>query len=136
MLTPFNSRRIVNLSATKLRKFNCKFLLSGNEHNISVWDWQKTDRGCKVTETKCSVDTVVAAEFHPLDRNSIVSCGKSHINFWTIDAGGKLILFFPFITNTTTKECNDRLNANSRDAILRDLCKRILFKEKKKNTCR
>jgi hypothetical protein len=32
----------------------------------------------------------VAAEFHPLDRNNIVTCGKSHINFWTIDAGGTL----------------------------------------------
>uniref|UniRef100_A0A8D8QNL7 Echinoderm microtubule-associated protein-like 1 n=1 Tax=Cacopsylla melanoneura TaxID=428564 RepID=A0A8D8QNL7_9HEMI len=62
----------------------------GHDFNISVWDWQKTDRGSKVTETKCSVDTVVAAEFHPLDRNSIVTCGKSHINFWTIDAGGTL----------------------------------------------
>ncbi|KAL1448094.1 hypothetical protein WDU94_012292 [Cyamophila willieti] len=62
----------------------------GHDFNISVWDWQKSDRGHKMCETKCSVDTVVAAEFHPLDRNSIVTCGKSHINFWTIDAGGTL----------------------------------------------
>lgn len=28
----------------------------GNDHNISVWDWQKTDKGHKITETKvCSV---------------------------------------------------------------------------------
>ncbi|XP_077290985.1 echinoderm microtubule-associated protein-like 2 isoform X2 [Arctopsyche grandis] len=62
----------------------------GNEHNISVWDWQRGERGSKITETKCSVDTVVAAEFHPLDRNQIVTCGKNHIAFWTLDQGGTL----------------------------------------------
>ena len=36
------------------------------------------------------MDTVVAAEFHPLDKNYIVTCGKNHINFWTLDAGGTL----------------------------------------------
>lgn len=61
-----------------------------NDHNISVWDWQKGERGQRITETKCSVDTVVAAEFHPLERNCIVTCGKSHISFWTLDAGGTL----------------------------------------------
>ncbi|XP_034239530.1 echinoderm microtubule-associated protein-like 2 isoform X6 [Thrips palmi] len=61
-----------------------------NDHNISVWDWQKGERGQRITETKCSVDTVIAAEFHPLERNCIVTCGKSHISFWTLDAGGTL----------------------------------------------
>ncbi|XP_018904469.2 echinoderm microtubule-associated protein-like 2 isoform X3 [Bemisia tabaci] len=61
-----------------------------NDHNISVWEWQRGDKGHKVTETKCSVDTVIACEFHPIDRNVIVTCGKSHINFWTLDAGGTL----------------------------------------------
>ncbi|XKL65549.1 hypothetical protein PGB90_008969 [Kerria lacca] len=61
-----------------------------NDHNISVWDWQRNDKGYRITETKCSMDTVVAAEFHPLDKNSIVTCGKNHINFWTLDAGGTL----------------------------------------------
>lgn len=32
----------------------------------------------------------MAAEFHPLDRNCIVTCGKSHIAFWNLDAGGTL----------------------------------------------
>lgn len=60
------------------------------DHNISIWDWQRGERGQKITETKCSADTVVAAEFHPMDRQSIVTCGKSHISFWTLDAGGTL----------------------------------------------
>lgn len=36
------------------------------------------------------MDTVVAAEFHPLERNQIVTCGKGHISFWTLDAGNTL----------------------------------------------
>ncbi|XP_046432655.1 echinoderm microtubule-associated protein-like 2 isoform X2 [Neodiprion fabricii] len=61
-----------------------------SDHNISIWDWQKGDRGMKLTETKCSVDTVVCAEWHPLERNQIVTCGKSHISFWSLDNGGML----------------------------------------------
>ncbi|XP_043264483.1 echinoderm microtubule-associated protein-like 2 isoform X8 [Colletes gigas] len=61
-----------------------------SDHNISIWDWQKGERGTKVTETKCSVDTVVCAEWHPLERNQIVSCGKGHVSFWSLDNGGML----------------------------------------------
>ncbi|XP_059480619.1 echinoderm microtubule-associated protein-like 2 isoform X6 [Neocloeon triangulifer] len=61
------------------------------DHNISVWDWQKGERGHKISETKCSNDTVVAAEWHPVDRGTIVTCGKSHIAFWTHELGGTLI---------------------------------------------
>lgn len=57
----------------------------GADHTISVWEWQRGDKGQCIAETKCSVDTVVAAEFHPLDRNQIVTCGKNHIAFWTLD---------------------------------------------------
>ncbi|XP_053608612.1 echinoderm microtubule-associated protein-like 2 isoform X2 [Plodia interpunctella] len=57
----------------------------GPDHTISVWEWQRPDKGHCLAETKCSVDTVVAAEFHPLDRNQIVTCGKNHIAFWTLD---------------------------------------------------
>lgn len=60
------------------------------EKTISVWEWQKGEVGKKVTETKCSVDTVVAAEFHPLDRNQIITIGKNHIAFWTLDQNGAL----------------------------------------------
>ncbi|XP_014271335.1 echinoderm microtubule-associated protein-like 2 isoform X3 [Halyomorpha halys] len=61
-----------------------------NEHNISIWDWQRSDKGLKVTETKCSVDTVVGCEWHPLDKGSIVTCGKNHISFWSLDQSGAL----------------------------------------------
>jgi microtubule-associated protein-like 1/2 len=28
---------------------------------------------------------VLAAAFHPMDADLIVTCGKSHLNFWTMD---------------------------------------------------
>ncbi|KAI4463398.1 wd-40 repeat protein [Holotrichia oblita] len=60
------------------------------DHVISVWEWLKGDQGHKITETKCSVDPIVAVEFHPFERNVIVTCGKSHLAFWTLDVGGAL----------------------------------------------
>jgi len=57
----------------------------GGDHTMSVWDWQRGEKGCKITETKCATETVVAAEFHPLEAGVIVSVGKGHVNFWTLD---------------------------------------------------
>ena len=59
----------------------------GSEHTLSIWDWARGgDKGCKVTETKCATETVVAAEFHPLETGTIVSVGKGHVNFWQLDS--------------------------------------------------
>ncbi|KOB78017.1 putative echinoderm microtubule associated protein like 1, partial [Operophtera brumata] len=54
----------------------------GADHTISVWEWQRPDKG--------HLDTVVSVEFHPLDRNQIVTCGKNHIAFWTLDQSNVL----------------------------------------------
>ncbi|XP_053314539.1 echinoderm microtubule-associated protein-like 4 isoform X3 [Spea bombifrons] len=51
-----------------------------NEHMLTVWDWQ---RKSKVAEIKTTNEVVLAVEFHPTDANTIVTCGKSHIFFWT-----------------------------------------------------
>ena len=56
----------------------------GTDPTLSIWDWSR-DRGVKITETKCSTETVVAAEFHPLEAGCIVSIGKGHVNFWQLD---------------------------------------------------
>ncbi|XP_041665597.1 echinoderm microtubule-associated protein-like 2 isoform X1 [Cheilinus undulatus] len=53
-----------------------------NDHILSVWNWQKEKQ---VADVKCSNDSVLAAVFHPMDANLIVTCGKSHINFWTME---------------------------------------------------
>lgn len=38
-----------------------------------------------------SGDPVLAAEFHPVDRNTIVTCGKGHINFWSLEHKNTLV---------------------------------------------
>ncbi|XP_026780185.1 echinoderm microtubule-associated protein-like 2 isoform X2 [Pangasianodon hypophthalmus] len=53
-----------------------------NDHILSVWDWQKEKQ---IADVKCSNDSVLGAVFHPMEANLIVTCGKSHINFWTIE---------------------------------------------------
>ncbi|XP_047248024.1 echinoderm microtubule-associated protein-like 2 isoform X2 [Girardinichthys multiradiatus] len=53
-----------------------------NDHILSVWNWQKEKQ---LAEVKCSNDSVLGAVFHPMDTNLIVTCGKSHINFWTME---------------------------------------------------
>lgn len=40
--------------------------------------------------SKCSNEAVFAADFHPTDANIIVTCGKSHLYFWTLE-GSSLI---------------------------------------------
>ncbi|XP_013881874.1 echinoderm microtubule-associated protein-like 2 [Austrofundulus limnaeus] len=53
-----------------------------NDHILSVWNWQKEKQ---LADVKCSNESVLAAMFHPMDTNLIVTCGKSHINFWTME---------------------------------------------------
>ena len=43
------------------------------DHVLCVWDWS---RGVKQVESKCSSETVVSAEFHPVEDGTIVSCGR------------------------------------------------------------
>ncbi|XP_076058179.1 echinoderm microtubule-associated protein-like 2 isoform X3 [Oratosquilla oratoria] len=57
------------------------------DHNMSVWDWSRGERGYKLMETKCSADQVLAVDFSPVDRNTIITCGKSHISFWSYENG-------------------------------------------------
>ncbi|KAG0700301.1 Echinoderm microtubule-associated protein-like 1 [Chionoecetes opilio] len=57
------------------------------DHNMSVWDWSRGERGYKLLETKCSADQVLAVDFSPVDRNTIITCGKNHISFWSYESG-------------------------------------------------
>jgi echinoderm microtubule-associated protein-like 1/2 len=93
---------------------------------ISVWEWQRGETGHKITETKCSVDTIVAAEFHPLDRNQIVTAGKSHVAFWTLDQNGTLYKRMgifetrekpKYITCITFNQAGDVLTGDSNGCI-------------------
>ena len=42
-------------------------------------------QGTKMASTKCYGDLVFSAEFHPTEKNLIVTCGKQHIIFWQLD---------------------------------------------------
>ncbi|XP_013880777.1 echinoderm microtubule-associated protein-like 4 isoform X2 [Austrofundulus limnaeus] len=51
-----------------------------NDHMLTVWNWQKK---AKIAEIKTTNEVVLVVEFHPTDPNLIITCGKSHIFFWT-----------------------------------------------------
>ncbi|XP_042301150.1 echinoderm microtubule-associated protein-like 4 isoform X4 [Sceloporus undulatus] len=51
-----------------------------NEHMLTVWDWLKKS---KVAEIKTTNEVVLAVAFHPTDKDTIITSGKSHIFFWT-----------------------------------------------------
>nr|XP_057923889.1 echinoderm microtubule-associated protein-like 3 isoform X2 [Doryrhamphus excisus] len=55
-----------------------------NEHMLSVWDCTK---GTKLAEIKTTNEAVFAVDFHPGDSSNIITCGKSHVYFWTLNAG-------------------------------------------------
>uniref|UniRef100_A0A8C2D3S3 EMAP like 3 n=1 Tax=Cyprinus carpio TaxID=7962 RepID=A0A8C2D3S3_CYPCA len=55
-----------------------------NEHMLSVWDWNKN---IKHVEVKSTNEAILAVDFSPTDTNNIISCGKSHVYFWTMSAG-------------------------------------------------
>lgn len=57
-----------------------------NDHVMSVWDLSKAHPK-KITETKSSTEPVLAAEFHPLEKGNIITCGKGQISFWTLEGG-------------------------------------------------
>lgn len=55
-----------------------------SEHILSVWDCNK---GTKHAEIKSTNEAVFAVEFNPSDSTNIITCGKSHVYFWTLSAG-------------------------------------------------
>uniref|UniRef100_A0A8C5H326 HELP domain-containing protein n=1 Tax=Gouania willdenowi TaxID=441366 RepID=A0A8C5H326_GOUWI len=52
-----------------------------NEHMLSVWDCNK---GTKHAEVKSTNEAVFAVEFNPSDSTNIITCGRSHVYFWTL----------------------------------------------------
>uniref|UniRef100_A0A3P8W8P0 EMAP like 3 n=1 Tax=Cynoglossus semilaevis TaxID=244447 RepID=A0A3P8W8P0_CYNSE len=55
-----------------------------NEHMMSVWDCNK---GTKHAEVKSTNETVFAVGFDPENSTKIITCGKSHVYFWTLSSG-------------------------------------------------
>ncbi|XP_015234729.1 PREDICTED: echinoderm microtubule-associated protein-like 1 isoform X4 [Cyprinodon variegatus] len=81
--TGFFDRALVCLAFSKSNGGNTLCVVDdSNDHVLSVWDWQREER---LAEAKCSNESVFAADFHPTDSNIIVTCGKSHLCFWTLE---------------------------------------------------
>ncbi|KAM4825981.1 LOW QUALITY PROTEIN: echinoderm microtubule-associated protein-like 2 [Thomomys bottae] len=55
-----------------------------NDHVLSVWDWAKE---AKIVDGKSSTEAVLVASFHPTDPTLLITCGKSHVYFWSLDGG-------------------------------------------------
>ncbi|KAL3321310.1 Echinoderm microtubule-associated protein-like 1 [Cichlidogyrus casuarinus] len=55
-----------------------------SDHLLAIWDWKKTK---KLLEVKTSGDPVLCVAWSPIDASSVVTCGKNHLNFWTIKNG-------------------------------------------------
>uniref|UniRef100_A0A8C1G128 Echinoderm microtubule-associated protein-like 1 n=1 Tax=Cyprinus carpio TaxID=7962 RepID=A0A8C1G128_CYPCA len=94
-----------------------------NDHILSVWDWQREER---LAEVKCSNESVFVADFHPTDANVIVTCGKSHLYFWSLEKGSlvkKQGLFEKqekpkFVLCVTFSENGDAITGDSSGNIL------------------
>ncbi|XP_078263374.1 echinoderm microtubule-associated protein-like 1 [Rhinoraja longicauda] len=94
-----------------------------NDHVLSVWDWQKVER---LGDIKCSNEPIFAVDFHPTETNIIVTCGKSHIYFWTLEGGSftkKQGLFEKhdkpkFVLCSTFAENGDSITGDSSGNIL------------------
>ncbi|XP_043929530.1 echinoderm microtubule-associated protein-like 1 [Protopterus annectens] len=94
-----------------------------NDHVLSVWDWQKEE---KLADVKCSNEAVFAADFHPTETNNIVTCGKSHLYFWTLEGNSfikKQGLFEKqekpkFVLCVTFSENGDTITGDSSGNIL------------------
>ena len=46
----------------------------GGDRILSIWQWQQNAQ--RLVSAKCYSDLVVAVEFHPTERNLIITCGK------------------------------------------------------------
>ncbi|KAM9836934.1 echinoderm microtubule-associated protein-like 3 isoform 2-T2 [Aulostomus maculatus] len=73
----------VAFSITDSGTFLC-VIDDSNEHMLSVWD---STKGTKQAEVKSTNEAVFAVEFNPSDSSNIITCGKSHVYFWTLNAG-------------------------------------------------
>ncbi|XP_067098861.1 echinoderm microtubule-associated protein-like 1 isoform X1 [Osmerus mordax] len=122
--TGFFDRALVCLAFSKSNGGNSLCVVDdSNDHVLSVWDWQREERQAEV---KCSNEAVFAADFHPTDSSLLVTCGKSHLCFWTLEKGslGKKQGLFEkqekpkFVLCVTFSENGDTITGDSSGNIL------------------
>lgn len=54
-----------------------------SEHTITLLDWQR-EKNWRVAEANSGHEPVLAIDFHPIDKSSIVAVGRASINFWDV----------------------------------------------------
>ncbi len=85
----------------------------GNERVLSVWNWQQ---GQKLCSAKCYSDLVFGVEFHPLDKNVLVTCGKQHVAFWNfVPESQQLTKRMGIFERATTTEITNSYFPDSQD---------------------
>lgn len=52
-----------------------------NEHTITLLDWNK-EKNWRIGEANSGHEPVLAIDFHPIDKYSLVAVGRSTVNFW------------------------------------------------------
>jgi len=78
------------------------------DHNISIWDWQRGERGQKITETKvqgcfngCSSNELLTHFVHPSPTHppSIITCAHLYIiiSYGNVEFMVRLVLFSSII---------------------------------------
>lgn len=54
-----------------------------SEHTITLLDWQR-EKNWRLAEVNSGHEPVLAIDFHPIDKYSLVAIGKATVNFWDI----------------------------------------------------
>lgn len=53
------------------------------EHTITLLDWSR-EKNWRLSEVNSGHEPVLAIDFHPIDKYSLVAVGKSGVNFWDV----------------------------------------------------
>ncbi|XP_042598439.1 echinoderm microtubule-associated protein-like 1 isoform X2 [Cyprinus carpio] len=124
--TGFFDRALVCLSFSKSNGGSWLCVVDdSNDHILSVWDWQREERLAEV-KVMCYSDSVFVSFLLITDANVIVTCGKSHLYFWSLEKGSlvkKQGLFEKqekpkFVLCVTFSENGDAITGDSSGNIL------------------
>lgn len=61
--------------------------LSATAHHVLAAAATPKARQSPLPALQCSNESVLAATFHPTEPTLLITCGKSHIHFWTLEGG-------------------------------------------------
>ncbi|CAL4071755.1 unnamed protein product [Meganyctiphanes norvegica] len=101
---------------------------------LSVWDWAKGENGSKITHAKAGSDDIVGICFSNNEAGSLVTCGKSHVNFWTLEEGDLKKRTGIFGNREKPKYISSIVYTSSGEVVSGDTSGNIILWEKGENT--